>query len=102
MVRLLLMKYGYCCVYASDSSKAGYPYCLLLPCPVSSALGGLCVMLEWCLLEQVGMFGDNANMKICGQSWKHVEPGLCSKPLYSQCCCHKAVGHRQPHPCHCD
>lgn len=58
---------------------------------VSSALGGLCVGLGVCLLGQVGMFGDNVHFRIYGQSWKHTEPGLCSKPplfpmLPSQSC----------------
>lgn len=47
---------------------------------VSSALGGLCVGLEVCLLGQVGMFGDNVHFRIYGQSRKHTELGLCSKP----------------------
>lgn len=58
---------------------------------VSSALGGLCVGLAVCLLGQVGMFGDNVHFRICGQSQKHPELGLCSKPplfprLPSQSC----------------
>lgn len=58
---------------------------------VSSALGGLCVGLEVCLLGQVVVFGDNVHFRICGQSRKHTELGLCSKPplipmLPSQSC----------------
>lgn len=42
-------------------------------------------------LGQVGMSGDNVHFRICGQSWKHTELGLCSKPplfpmLPSQSC----------------
>lgn len=54
-------------------------------------MGGLCVGLRVYLLGQVGVFGDNVHFRIDGQSWKHTELGLCSKPplfpvLPSQSC----------------